>query len=62
MDFGLVIFVVVIAAVVGLIWYVWRHRRGVVARGVGSAGSSYNEFYGQGRPPQVPFPPERERS
>jgi hypothetical protein len=59
MDSGLAIFLLVMAAVIGLIWVAWRHRRGALARGIGSAGAAYNDHYGQGRPPQVPLPPER---
>jgi len=40
--------------VMGLLWYVWRHRAGTAARGIGAAGSRYNELYGQGRPLEMP--------
>ncbi|RIJ77572.1 hypothetical protein D1871_06270 [Nakamurella silvestris] len=53
-----VIFVVVLAAIGGLLGYIWTHRSGRLARGIGSAGASYNEFYGQGRPPEVVRPAE----
>lgn len=42
--------------VVGLLGYVWKHRTGVMARGIGAAGAKYNELYGQGGPPQIPPP------
>ncbi len=47
---------VVIAGLLGagaLIAYVWTHRTGRLARGIGSAGATYNELYGQGAPPPV---------
>ena len=51
--------VVVIAGILVvncLLWYIWKHRTGAMARGVGAAGARYNELYGQGRPPQIPPP------
>ncbi|ACV76569.1 hypothetical protein [Nakamurella multipartita] len=39
--------------VVGLLWYLWRHRTGSLARGIAAAGATYNEFNGQGRPPEM---------
>ena len=45
---GLVIFLVVMAVVVGALWYLFKNRRGAAARGIGAAGSRYNEFYGFG--------------
>ncbi len=50
-----------ILGVVGLLAYVWKHRTGTVARGIGATGVKYNELYGQGRPPQIP-PPAAQRS
>lgn len=45
-----------ILGVVGLLGYVWKHRTGTIARGIGAAGAKYNELYGQGAPPQLPPP------
>ena len=46
----------VILVVSCLLWFIWRHRTGILARGVGAAGARYNELYGQGGPPQIPPP------
>ena len=46
-----------ILLVSGLLWYVWKNRTGRLARGIGAAGTKYNELYGQGGPPQMPPPP-----
>lgn len=43
-----------LAGVGGLLRYVWRHRSGTIARGLGAAGARHNELYGQGRPPEMP--------
>lgn len=48
--------ILVMAAVIGLIWYAWTHRNGALARSIGSAGVRYNELYGQGSPPKTPWP------
>jgi hypothetical protein len=48
-----VVLIAGVVLVVGLLWYVWRHRTGKLARGVGAAGVRYNELYGQGGPPQI---------
>ena len=51
--------VVVIAGillVICVLWYIWSHRTGTLARGIGAAGARYNELYGQGRPPRIPPP------
>lgn len=45
-----------ILAVICLLWYVWSHRAGALARGVGAAGARYSELYGQGRPPSISPP------
>ena len=39
--------------VVGPLWYLGRHRTGPLARGIAAAGATYNEFNGQGRPPEM---------
>ncbi len=56
MDGGLVIFIIVMTALVGLTWYVWKHKRGVLARGIGAAGARYNELTGQGTLPTITAP------
>jgi hypothetical protein len=61
MQTELAIFLLVIAAVIGLICYAWKRRRSALARGIGAAGASYNELCGQGQPPRVPPPPEQKR-
>lgn len=40
--------------VLGVLAYIWRHRTGKAARGIAAAGITYNELYGQGRPPEMP--------
>ncbi len=60
MDGGLVLFVLIMAAVVLVIALLWRHRRSALARGIGAAGAAYNEFHGQGRPPVIAAAPARD--
>lgn len=38
--------------------YLMRHRSSRLTRGVAAASATYNELYGQGRPPQVQAPAE----
>ena len=50
------IVIVGILVVICLLWYIWSHQTGALARGVGAAGARYNELYGQGQPPLIPPP------
>lgn len=50
---GLIV-IAALLSVMGLLWYIWRHRTGAAARGIAAAGIRYNELSGQGRPPEMP--------
>ncbi|MEO5834509.1 MAG: hypothetical protein ABIR83_14215 [Nakamurella sp.] len=53
---GLIIFIVAMVAVAGALGFVWRHRTGKLAPGIGAAGAAYNEFNGQGALPTILAP------
>ncbi|MEP6562087.1 MAG: hypothetical protein ABJD68_13555 [Nakamurella sp.] len=53
---GQVVIVAIILGVVVLLYYLWKHREGPAARGLGAAGAEYNVLYGQGAPPEIPPP------
>ena len=56
---GQIIIIAVILGVVSLFYYLWKHRAGRLARGIGAAGSEYNMLYGQGAAPEIPPPAVR---
>ena len=44
----------VLLVVFGSLWFLWRHRAGVVARGIGSASAEFNKHHGfPGQPSEV---------